>query len=114
MRKKDIIIQKADKGNTVVITDKEKHIKGLKCALSDSNKIFQLNITPGKYLTYIINIEKKFKHLFKDLREMTKLLKMSMIKFDLKVLDQEQFITILKFINQLLITCQNFGQFYLL
>ena len=29
MRNKDIIIQKADKGNTVVITDKDKYIEGV-------------------------------------------------------------------------------------
>ena len=67
MRNKDIIIQKADKGNTVVITDKDKYIEGVKRAISDSNKFVQLNITPDKYLNYIINVEKKFKQLFKDL-----------------------------------------------
>ena len=67
MRNKNIIILKADKGNTVVITDKNKYIEGVKCAISDSNKCVQLNITPGKYLNYIINVEKKLKQLFKDL-----------------------------------------------
>ena len=58
MRNKNIIIQKADKGNTVVITDKEKYIEGVKCAISDFNKFVQLNITPDKYLNFIINVEK--------------------------------------------------------
>ena len=75
MRNKDIIIQKADKGNTVVITDKDKYIEGVKCAISDSNKFVQLNITPDKYLNYIINFEKKFKHLFKDLLDDDKISK---------------------------------------
>ena len=66
MRNKDIIIQKADKGNTVVITDKDKYIEGVKRAISNSNKFIPLNITPDKYLNYIINIEKKFKQLSKD------------------------------------------------
>ena len=90
MRNKDIIIQKTDKGNTVVITDKEKYIEGVKRAISDSNKFVQLNITPDKYLNYIINVEKKFKQLF-TYWIITKLVKMSMIKFVLKVLDQEYF-----------------------
>ena len=67
MKNKDIIIQKADKDNTVVITDKDKYIEGVKRAISDSKKFIQLNITPDKYLNYIINAEKKFKQLFKDL-----------------------------------------------
>ena len=75
MRNKDIIIQKADKGNTVVITDKEKYIEGVKHAISDSNKFVQLNITPDKYLNYIINVEKKFKQLFKDLLDNDKISK---------------------------------------
>ena len=75
IRNKDIIIQKADKGNTVVITDKDKYIEGVKCAISDSNKFVQLNITPDKYLNYIINVEKKFKQLFKDLLDNDKISK---------------------------------------
>ena len=67
MRNKDIIIQKADKGNTVVISDKEKYIEGVKRSILDSNKFVQLNIRPGKCLNYIINVEKKFKQHFKDL-----------------------------------------------
>ena len=75
MRNKDIIIQKADKGNTVVITDKDKYIEGVKRSISDSNKFVQLNITPYKYLNYIINVEEKFKQLFKDLLDNDKISK---------------------------------------
>ena len=38
MRNKGIIIQKVDKGNTVVITDKEKYTECVKRTISDSNK----------------------------------------------------------------------------
>ena len=57
MRNKNII-QKPDKGNTVGITDKEKYIEVVKRAISDSNKFVQLNITRGKDLPCIINVEK--------------------------------------------------------
>ena len=73
MRKKNIIIQKADKGNTIVITDKEKYIEGVKRAISDSNKFVQLDTTPDKYLSYIINVEKKFTQLFRDLLDNEKI-----------------------------------------
>ena len=89
MRNKYTIIQKAHKGNTFVIIDKKRYIEGVKCAILDSNKFVQLNITPDKYLNHIINIEKKFKPLFKDLLDNDKL-------------------------NQLVITCRNFHQFCLL
>ena len=75
MRNKDIIIQKAEKGNTVVITDKDKYNEGVKRAISDSKKFAQLNITPYKYLNYIINVEKKFKQHFKDLLDNGKISK---------------------------------------
>ena len=58
-RNKDNIIQIADKGNTLVITDKDKQIEGVKRAISNSNKFVQLNITLDNYLNYIINVEKK-------------------------------------------------------
>ena len=61
MRNKDIIIQKADKSNTVVITDKGKYIEGVKRAV--------------KYLNYIINVEKKFKQPFKDFLDNDKISK---------------------------------------
>ena len=41
MRNKNVIIQKADKCNTVVITDKEKHIEGVKRAMQ-IQKIFPI------------------------------------------------------------------------
>ena len=57
MRNKNMIIQKADKGNTVIITDKEEYIEGVKNSISDSNKIVQMNIRPKKCLNYIINVD---------------------------------------------------------
>ena len=58
MRNKDIVIQKTDKDNTLVITEKDKYIEGVKRVFSDSIKFVQLNIAPDKYLNYIISIEK--------------------------------------------------------
>ena len=75
IRNKHIIIQKADEGNTVVITDKEKYTEGVKCVISDLNKFIQLNITPHKYLNYNRNVEKEFKQLFKDLLDNDKVSK---------------------------------------
>ena len=36
---KEIVIQKADKGNTVVITDCTKYLEGIKSLLSDTSKL---------------------------------------------------------------------------
>ena len=58
------VIQKADKGNTVVIIDKDKYIQGVKNVISDSSKFIPLDILPEDY---IVNVEKKFRRLFNNL-----------------------------------------------
>ena len=75
MRNQNIVIQKAYRGNTVVTADKERYIEGIKRVISNSNKFVQLDITPEKYLSYIISVEKKFKKLFKDLLDNDKISK---------------------------------------
>ena len=47
---KNILIHKADKGNTVVIIDKEKYIQDVKNAISDSSKFIPLNIPAEEIL----------------------------------------------------------------
>ena len=49
IRRKDLVIQKADKGNTVVITDRENYLKGIKSLLSDNIKFKPLNIDQSKW-----------------------------------------------------------------
>ena len=60
MRNKNIVIQKADTGNTVVILDKEKYIQGFKIVISDSSKFIALNIPSEDYINHIANVQKKF------------------------------------------------------
>ena len=44
IERKNLVIQKAGKGNTVVITDRSKYLEGIKSLLSDSSKFVQLPI----------------------------------------------------------------------
>ena len=67
IRRKDLVIQKADKGNTVVITDRENYLKGIKLLLSDNTKFIPLNIDQNKWLNYIVNLENKLKEHFRAL-----------------------------------------------
>ena len=73
IRRKDLVIQKADKGNTVVITDRENYLKGIKSLLSDNTKFIPLNIDQNKWLNYIVNLEKKLKEHFKTLERDNKI-----------------------------------------
>ena len=61
IKRKDLVIQKADKGKTVVIIDRTKYLEGIKPLLSDCNNYFTL------LTNYIINLETKLKDCFKVL-----------------------------------------------
>ena len=73
IRRKDLVIQKANKGNTVVITDRENYLKDIKSLLSDNTKFIPLNIDQNKWLNYIVNVEKKLKEHFKTLEKDNKI-----------------------------------------
>ena len=111
MRNKNIVIQKADKDNTVVIMDKEKYIQGVKNVISDSSKFIPLNIPPEDYINYIVNVEKKFRKLFNNLYDNNKISKDELLKI---CPDQESYTAIQRFINHLLIICLTLDQFFLL
>ena len=62
---KDLVIQKAGKGNTVVIPDCTKYLQGIKSLFLDRSKFMQLPIDEGKRINYIVNFESKLKDHFK-------------------------------------------------
>ena len=80
MRNKNIVKQKADKGNTTVIIDKEKFILGIKNVISNSSKFTPLNFPPENYINYIANIEKKFRQLLNSLFDNNKISKNELLK----------------------------------
>ena len=59
----DIIIQKADKGNTVVIIDKDAYKAKMKSLISDPSKFKKLDIQNDKHLNFILDKERKFKDI---------------------------------------------------
>ena len=48
IQRKDLLIQKADKSSTVVITDRENYLKGMKSSLSNNSKFIPRNIDKSK------------------------------------------------------------------
>ena len=48
----NFVIQKADKGNTIVILDKESYLKSVEALLKDSSKFKNIPIAPNKDLNY--------------------------------------------------------------
>ena len=58
-KNKNIVIQKADKGNTVVILDKCSYISAVEEILNDNSKLSKLDIPAGKEINHIVNLEKR-------------------------------------------------------
>ena len=65
IERKDLVTQKADKGNTLVITDRTKYLEGIKLGSSKSK---QLPTDEGKWIKYLVNLEIKLKDRFKVLK----------------------------------------------
>ena len=80
LRNRNIVIQKGEKVNTVVIIDKEKYVQGVKNVISGSSKFIPLNIPPEDYINYIVNVEKKFRKLFNNLYDNNKISKDELLK----------------------------------
>ena len=69
IEKKNIIIQKADKGNTVVFIDKDAYKKKMKAINPDRFKFEKCDIEEEKYLNFIVNKEKRQMEIIKPLYE---------------------------------------------
>ena len=64
----DLIIQKSDKGNSVVVIYKSDYLIKMYNILSDSKKFVKSSVLDEKHLNFIIGIEKKLTKLLKELK----------------------------------------------
>ena len=60
-KNKDIIIQKSDKGNTVVIVNKGTYIKRMENLLSDQREFEKVTLKNDIFLNFAVNQEKCFR-----------------------------------------------------
>ena len=67
VRNKDIVIQKADKGNKIVILNRSDYVSKLNKMLEDTSKFKRVNIEEGKALNHLIHMEERIIRLFKSL-----------------------------------------------
>ena len=58
-KSKNIVIQKADKDNTIVILDRISYISVIEEVLNDHTEFSNLDIPAGKDINYVTNIEKR-------------------------------------------------------
>ena len=66
-KNKDIVIQKSDKGNSIVIVDKETYIKRMDNLLSDPRKFERVTLKNDAFLNFVVNQEKRMDTIFKNL-----------------------------------------------
>ena len=64
-----MIIQKADKGNAVVLRNRKDYISKMKLILADTSKFKKVSIDDSKVLNRLIHMENKIARLLKKLKE---------------------------------------------
>ena len=69
VKNKDIIIQKVDKGNNVVILNSSDYVSQLSKILEEISKIKKVNVEERKALNHSIYIEERIIRLFKSLED---------------------------------------------
>ena len=67
--RKEIIIQKAEKGNLTVILNKYDYIKRMNEMLLDINKFKKLNFKPGKELNLLLKHEDNLVSVLKGIKK---------------------------------------------
>ena len=65
---KDLIVQKSDKGNSVVLLNRNDYIKRLNEMLSDSSKFKKLNIKLGKEINFLLQQEDRLTNFLKKVK----------------------------------------------
>ena len=68
IKNRDLVIQKADKGNTVVILNKNNCLAEMKLILCDSSKFQKLSIDQNKVLNHIVYMENRIIDVLKKLK----------------------------------------------
>ena len=65
----NLIIQKLDKGNSVVLLNRNDYIKQLNEMLSDSCKFKKLNVKPGKEINCLLQHEDRITNFLKKVKK---------------------------------------------
>ena len=65
----------ANKGNTIVILDKDSYLKSVEALLKDSSKFKSIPVASDKDLNYIINSSKRLTDLLKKLKNKNAIIK---------------------------------------
>ena len=111
-KNKTVVIQKSDKGNSVVLIDKVVYSNDIKNLLDSPREFEKLNIDPNKELNFILNCEEKSLTLLRKLKIKMRLMRTYIINYAQLVVNLESFMILKKFIKRLLIAALLFEQFF--
>ena len=93
---KDIVIQKADKGNNIVILNRSDYISKLSKILEDTSKFKRVNIEEGKALNHFIDMEEQIIRFLKSLLDQGAISEKEKKIYIHLVLNQEFYMDLLK------------------
>ena len=65
---KDLIVQKSDEGNSIVLINKSDYLDQMYNILSDTKKFVKTSVVDEKHLNFIIGIEEKLTNLLQELK----------------------------------------------
>ena len=66
-KNKDIVIRKSDKGNSVIIANKDTYIKRMEDLLSDQRKLEKVTLKKDAFGKFVVNQQKRIDINFKNL-----------------------------------------------
>ena len=75
VKNKDLVIQKAGKGNDILILNRSHYVSKLGKILEDTSKFKRVNIEEEKALNHLIHMEEQIIHLLKSLEDQGKISK---------------------------------------
>ena len=108
IRNKELIIQKAEKGNTVVLLNRKDYIFKMKLILVDTSKFKKILIDGSKVLNHLIYMENKIVQLLKTLKEEQEFLIKSIMNYTLQVQNQVFYMIFVKSTKVLLMVSHLF------
>ena len=73
VKNKHLVIQKADKGNNIIILNRSDYISKLSKILEDTSKFKWANIEEGKALNHLIHMEERIIRLLKSLEDQSEI-----------------------------------------
>ena len=108
----NLVIQKADQGNSVVIVEKDVYVRHMETILSDFNKFEKVSIKKG-ILNFSINHEKNINNYLKRLEKQEVCLPNNIKKLKQSEVDQEFYMDFVKYIKPLLRSVHHLNIYFL-